>query len=93
MNLPYQPDFSNDVAVVTGAGIMGLLHVKVAKMRGLRVIITEVDEARKAMAKQLGADLVVDPTKESLKALDGRFVLLWGSSAVRINLSVSRQST
>lgn len=56
-----------DTAVVTGAGIMGLLHVKVAKMRGLRVIITEVDEARKAMAKELGADLVVDPSKESLK--------------------------
>ncbi len=56
-----------DTVVITGAGIMGLLHVKVAKLSGLKVIITEVDEARKAMAKELGADLVVDPTKESLK--------------------------
>ena len=56
-----------DTVVVTGAGIMGLLHVKMGKLSGLKVIITEVDEARKAMAKRAGADIVVDPTKESLK--------------------------
>lgn len=56
-----------DTVVVTGAGIMGLLHVKVGKLSGLKVIITEVDEARKAMAEQLGAHLVVDPTKENLR--------------------------
>lgn len=56
-----------DTVVVTGAGIMGLLHVKMGKLSGLKVIITEVDEARKAMARRAGADIVVDPTKESLK--------------------------
>lgn len=53
--------------VITGAGIMGLLHVLVAKMSGLQVIITEVDEARKQKALELGADRVVDPTKEDLR--------------------------
>ncbi|MEL7608776.1 MAG: alcohol dehydrogenase catalytic domain-containing protein [Bacillota bacterium] len=56
-----------DTVVVTGAGIMGLLHVKLGKLSGLKVIITEVDEARKEMARRAGADIVVDPTKESLK--------------------------
>lgn len=55
-----------DTALITGAGIMGLLHVKVAKMNGLKVIITEMDEARKETARKLGADRVVDPTKEDL---------------------------
>lgn len=68
-----------DTVVITGAGIMGLLHVKVAKLSGLKVIITEVDEARKATALRLGADRVVDPTKEDLLAVvremtDGRGV-------------------
>ena len=55
-----------DTCVITGAGIMGLLHVKAAKLSGLKAIITEVDEARKAMARKMGADRVVDPLKESL---------------------------
>lgn len=55
-----------DTAVITGAGIMGLLHVKVAKLSGLKVIITEVDPVRKQKAKEMGADLVVDPTQEKL---------------------------
>ena len=55
-----------DTALITGAGIMGLLHVKVAKLSGLKVIITEVDEGRKAKALELGADLVVDPSKEDV---------------------------
>ncbi len=53
--------------VITGAGVMGLLHVKMAKLFGQKVIITEVDEGRKQLAKGLGADRVVDPTKEDLK--------------------------
>ncbi len=52
--------------LITGAGVMGLLHVKLAKLFGQQVVVTEVDEARKAMARQLGADAVVDPVKESL---------------------------
>lgn len=58
-----------DTVVITGAGIMGLLHVKVAKLSGLKVIITEVDETRKKTALRLGADRVVDPTKEDLMAV------------------------
>ena len=56
-----------DTALITGAGIMGLLHVLVAKMRGLKVIITEMDPARMEMAKKVGADIVLDPTKADVK--------------------------
>ena len=58
----------SDTVLITGAGIMGLLHVKVAKLSGLKVLITEVDEARKQKALDLGADRVIDPTKEDVIA-------------------------
>lgn len=51
----------NDVVVI-GAGIMGMLHMLLAKKSASRVIVCEVDEERRALAKKLGADLVLDPT-------------------------------
>ncbi len=59
---------NGDSVLITGAGIMGLLHVMVAKQNGLFVMITEVDESRKQKALELGADVVIDPTKEDVLA-------------------------
>lgn len=47
-----------DTAVVFGAGTMGLLNMMVLKMSGLRVGVVDVNEARLAKAKELGADLI-----------------------------------
>jgi len=55
-----------DTVLVTGAGIMGLLHVKLAKLRGARVIVSEPSATRRSAAKAHGADLTVDPTTESM---------------------------
>ncbi len=55
-----------DTVVVTGAGIMGLLHVKLAKLRGARVIVSEPSAARRRVAEEHGADLTVDPTAGSM---------------------------
>lgn len=54
---------SEDVVIV-GGGIMGQLHNLIAKKKGCRTILVEVDEARRNTAKELGADVVIDPTKE-----------------------------
>ncbi|HQN05726.1 MAG TPA: zinc-binding dehydrogenase [Anaerolineaceae bacterium] len=56
--------FAENVVVV-GAGIMGLLHLTVAKKTGARVIVSEPNPERAKFALQLGADAVIDPTKES----------------------------
>jgi 2-desacetyl-2-hydroxyethyl bacteriochlorophyllide A dehydrogenase len=56
-----------DTIVVIGAGIMGLLHVKLAKLKGARVIVSEPDETRRQKALETGADAVVDPLNENLK--------------------------
>lgn len=51
-------------AVIIGGGIMGQFHVMLAKRRGCRVIMSEVDPARRALAEQLGADITFDPTEK-----------------------------
>lgn len=58
-------DLGNDVVVI-GAGIMGLLHVMLSKLRGAFVIVSEPDEQRRITAKKLGADIVFNPLDEPL---------------------------
>ncbi len=52
-----------DEVVVIGAGIMGQLHVILAKMRGARVISSETDATRRELALKNGADLAFDPSQ------------------------------
>jgi len=54
-------DFGDPV-VILGAGVMGLLHVQLAKRRGAKVIVSEPVAARRQKALELGADSVIDPT-------------------------------
>jgi L-iditol 2-dehydrogenase len=54
--------------VVVGGGIMGLLTMVLAKRRGARrLILSDPLEERRAMAQRVGASVVVDPTRESLR--------------------------
>jgi L-iditol 2-dehydrogenase len=53
-------ELGDDVLVI-GAGPMGLLNVLVSRCRGARVIVCELDPARRAKALALGADAAVDP--------------------------------
>lgn len=55
-----QPELGDDVVVI-GAGPMGLLNVLVLKRRGARVIVCELDQARREKARSVGADVVLDP--------------------------------
>lgn len=50
-----------DDVVILGGGIMGLLHMMCAKLKGARVIVSEPDEKRAKLAKELGADVVINP--------------------------------
>lgn len=49
-----------DDVVVIGAGVMGCFHIRLAKLRGARVIACEVDPARLEMARRMGADVLVN---------------------------------
>jgi threonine 3-dehydrogenase len=56
-------------ALVTGCGPIGLMSVAVAKACGSSTVFaTETNEHRRAMAKQMGADVVLNPASEDAVA-------------------------
>lgn len=52
-----------EYAVVIGAGILGLLTIQFLKNSGVRTIVTDINDDRLKIAEELGADLVINPTK------------------------------
>lgn len=57
-------NFGDDVVVI-GNGIMGGLHIKLAKLRGARVIACELSDERLEIAKKCGADVLINSSKEN----------------------------
>ena len=58
---------AGDIVLVSGPGCVGLLTAQIAKLEGARVIVvgTNKDERRLALAKTLGADAVVNVSREN----------------------------
>lgn len=55
---------AGEKVVIVGAGLMGLLHLLLAKSAGAVVIVSEPNEFRQNKAREVGADYVFDPLKE-----------------------------
>ena len=53
-----------EYGVVVGCGLMGLLAIQMLKASGVKVACTDVNSARIALAKELGADKVVNSAEE-----------------------------
>ena len=54
--------------LVVGGGIMGLLTMVIARHRGAaRVILSDPIAERREVARRLGAEFVIDPTRESTR--------------------------
>lgn len=53
-----------ETIAIFGQGPVGLAATQLAKAMGARVIALDVGETRLAMAKELGADVTIDPNKE-----------------------------
>lgn len=53
-----------DTVVIIGAGIMGYMQIKLALMRGARVIVSEIDPDRREKALKGGAHIAIDPSVE-----------------------------
>lgn len=57
-----------DNVIILGAGPIGLLLLQLTQLRGAaRIVVTETSAARREMASQIGADLILDPSKENIK--------------------------
>jgi threonine 3-dehydrogenase len=60
---------AGQTVLVTGCGPIGLMSIAVAKACGAsKVFATETNEQRRAMAKKMGADVVLNPAAENVVA-------------------------
>ena len=61
------PISNNDTVVVIGAGTIGLFILQAAGLRGAaKVIAVDINEFRLDLAKQIGADKLINPLKSDL---------------------------
>jgi L-iditol 2-dehydrogenase len=67
-DLKRHPVRNGDVVVIVGAGIMGLLHLVLAKRTPSFVIVSEPESTRRGKASELGADALIDPANEDYVA-------------------------
>lgn len=70
------PVLWNDTAVVVGSGMIGLFVIQVLRAKGCGTIIAvDLEEERLALAKELGADVVLNPNNDDIpkevKAITG----------------------
>ncbi|SJM71331.1 2,3-butanediol dehydrogenase [Gulosibacter sp. 10] len=64
------PDASGRIAVVGGAGPIGLLTAAVLRAYGLKTVVSEVSDVRRRKAEESGvADIAVDPANEDLAGI------------------------
>lgn len=54
---------SDDTVLICGAGPIGLIILQVAKMKGAKVAIMDIVESRLEIAKNMGADFVINSKK------------------------------
>lgn len=78
-----------DNVIVVGAGIMGLLHILLAKQAGTRVIVSEPNDKRAAFAKELGADAIIDPVNESFQDRVEELTNGRGADAIFVAVSIA----
>lgn len=61
---------AGDVVLVMGAGPIGVMHVKLANLKGaVKVLVSEPIAERRQQVLQLGADVVVDPMNQDLEEI------------------------
>jgi L-iditol 2-dehydrogenase len=59
-----------DVVLIMGAGPIGIMHAKLARLSGaVRILVSDPNPARARQAEQLGADRGINPAVEDLSGL------------------------
>jgi len=65
--------------LILGSGVSGLMNISLAKLKGAKVIATDIDEYRLKKAKEFGADEVIDVSKEELNVKADRITICTGA--------------
>ena len=71
-----------EYGVVIGAGILGLLTVQFLKSSGVRTIVSDINEDRLKIAKELGADMVINPAATDLVKTVADFTGGYGADGI-----------
>ena len=71
-----------EYGVVVGCGLMGLLAIQMLKASGVKVACTDVNAARLALAKELGADKAINSAEEDPVLAVRNWTNGYGSDAV-----------
>jgi len=75
--------------VVVGAGILGLLALQMLKKSGVQVIVSDFDQNRLNLAKELGADLTINPSQEDLIKTVSSYTGGYGTDGVLFTAATS----
>ena len=60
----------DDTLFIIGCGVSGILHISLAKNRGVkRIIATDINQYRLGLAKKFGADFIIDAKENLAKKL------------------------
>ena len=78
-----------EMAVVFGAGILGLLTIQMLKHSGARVAALDLEEARLAIAADLGAELTLNPASETAVTAIQNWTGGYGADAVIFTAATS----
>jgi L-iditol 2-dehydrogenase len=65
-SMDYAKPVAGETVVILGQGPIGLLHTQVARISGLTVTAVDILDHRLELAKKLGADYAINPSKEDL---------------------------
>ncbi len=69
--------------VVIGGGMIGLLMMQLAKLAGAaRIALLEPVASKREVAKALGADIVIDPINEDVKAVLANAGMTWINTVI-----------
>ncbi|NHV96294.1 MAG: alcohol dehydrogenase catalytic domain-containing protein [Thaumarchaeota archaeon] len=64
----------DDTFLILGSGVAGLLHLQLARLKGVsKIIATDISEKKLEHAKRLGADLTINARKEDVEQALLRF--------------------
>jgi len=64
--------------LVLGSGVSGLMNIRLAKLKGAKVIATDIDDYRLHKAKEFGADQTIN-AKENLSIKADRVIICTGA--------------
>lgn len=78
-----------EFCVVTGAGIVGLITIQILHAAGIRVAAIDPDEKRLSLAKHYGAELIINPSKDSSLDIVSSWTGGYGADAVIFTAGVS----